>query len=454
VATSKNIGAEWSVAYAMSIKRLDSQFMLCLLRLMSWPNLGNMHGDLVDDLRLICALLAKRPMVGFLIARRLKLPVDKTFALLSVLYSKGHLTALGVNTIDLDLNSLESVKTFNDTASMVVNPTNFVATDDLILPTPTPTHTQQVAKALQTDIDVSKSAVTAKGKPTTPSEPSKAIVELENSGDVLNQLWRVLNTDIVTSKAARANVDPEAPVGKEAGDVLSQLWYVLNKDIGAKQETVKKPVVKTTAKSNKSKKPNASNTGDTSNKINTVSKPDVEDETAIRDVNGNIIAPDIDTAKASKEDKANDVMSQLWSVLNTDIAFKRQSGSEATNEQSVEKAKEVAEVMANLWRVLNTEIASKRQSNAKEGTESLSDTTREANDKLSKLWRILDAQIVLKKKPTTYLMTDDPLKVVKKEVEDTSGEAVTRLSQLWQVLNSEIALALPPEKRSPAVKRR
>jgi hypothetical protein len=451
VATSKNIAAEWSVAYAMSIKRLDSQFMLCLLRLMSWPNLGNMHGDLVDDLRLICALLAKRPMVGFLIARRLKLPVDKTFALLSVLHSKGHLTALGVNTIDLDLNSLESVEAFNDTTSMLVNPTNFVATDDLILPTPTPTHTQQVAKALQPDTAVSISAVTAKGKPTTPSEPSKRIVELENSGDVLNQLWRVLNTDIVMSKAARADVDPAAPVGKEAGDVLSQLWYVLNKDIGAKQETVKKPVVKTTAKSNKSKKPNTDNT---SNKINTVSKPDVEDEIAIRDVNGNIIAPDIDTANASKEDQAKDVMSQLWSVLNTDIAFKRQSGNEATNEQSAEKAKEVTEVMANLWRVLNTEIASKRQSNAKEGTESLSDTTREANDKLSKLWRILDAQIVLKKKPTTYLMTDDPLKVVKKEVEDTSGEAVDRLSQLWQVLNSEIGIALPPEKRSTAAKRR
>lgn len=432
----------------MSIKRLDSQFMLCLLRLMSWPNLGNMHGDLVDDLRLICALLAKRPMVGFLIARRLKLPVDKTFALLSVLESKGHITALGAISIDLDLNALEPVEVQNGKVT-TVDTARFSTTDKLILPTPTPP--QRVAKALQDDADISKSVVIANAKPSTQSEPSKVKVELESSGDVLNQLWRVLNTDIVMSKASRANVDPEAPVGKEAGDVLSQLWYVLNKDIGAKQETVKKTDVKTTAKSSKSKKPNTSNT---SNKINAVSKPDVEDETAIRDVNGNIIAPDIDKADASKEDQAKDVMSQLWSVLNTDIAFKRQSGNEATNEQSAEKAKEVAEVMANLWRVLNTEIASKHQSNAKEGTESLSDTTREANDKLSKLWRILDAQIVLKKKPTTYLMTDDPLKIVKKEVEDTSGEAVDRLSQLWQVLNSEIALALPAERRSAATKRR
>jgi hypothetical protein len=454
VSTSKNIAAEWSVAYAMSIKRLDSQFMLCLLRLMSWPNLGNMHGDLVDDLRLICALLAKRPMVGFLIARRLKLPVDKTFALLSVLEIKGHITALGANLIDLDLNALESVAVQNGKAT-IADSARFSTTDKQILPTPTPP--QRVAKALQENADISKSVATTNAKPSTQSELSKAKVELESSGDVLNQLWRVLNTDIVMSKASRANVDPEAPVAKEAGDVLSQLWYVLNKDIGAKQETVKKTDVKSTAKSSKSKKPNTSNIGNisnTSNKINAVSKPDVEDEAVIRDVNGNIIAPEIDEASATKEDQAKDVMSQLWSVLNTDIAFKRQSGTDATSGQSAEKTKEVAEVMANLWRVLNTEIASKRQSNAKEGTESLSDTTREANDKLSKLWRILDAQIVLKKKPTTYLMTDDPLKIVKKEVEDTSGEAVDRLSQLWQVLNSEIAIALPPERRLPTAKRR
>lgn len=434
----------------MSIKRLDSRFMLCLLRLMSWPHLGNMHGDLVDDLRSICAVLAKRPMVGFLIARRLKLPVDKTFALLSVLQSKGHLTALGVNTIDLDLNPLEPVEAFNDKASGVANPANpanatkFVATDK-------PTSTASAPRnTLQSDIDESKPAFMAKVNSATKAEPSNAKVELQNSGDVLNQLWRLLNTDIVMSKAESANTDPKAQVGKEAGDVLSQLWYVLNTDIGAKHETVKKSVVKTTAKSIKSKKPNTTNT---TNKINVASKPDTGHELALRDVNGNIIAPDKFKEDAAREDEAKDVMGQLWSVLNTDIAFKRQSGNETANEPSAAKAKEVAEVMAHLWRVLNTEIASKRQSNTKEGTESLSDTTREANDKLSKLWRILDAQIVLKRQPTTYLMTDDPLKIVKKEAEATSGEAVVRLSQLWQVLNSEVGLALPTQRRANAAKR-
>ena len=419
---------------------------------MSWPNLGNMHGDLVDDLRLICALLAKRPMVGFLIARRLKLPVDKTFALLSVLQIKGHLTAIGANTIDLDLNALEPADAFKNTSSMVIAPANsanFVATQN----PGSAASAHRDVQALRTDVDVPKPAVGDKVH-ATKSEPSKATAEAQNSGDVLNQLWRVLNTDIVMSKAARASIDPAAPVGKEAGDVLSQLWHILNTDIGAKQETVKKATVKTTAKSSKSKKPNTTNKTTISKNINAVSKPDVEDEVAIRDVNGNIIAPDVAHDDTAKEDQAKDVMSQLWSVLNTDIAFKRQSGNETANEQSAEKAKEVSEVMANLWRVLNTEIAAKRQSNAKDGKESLSDTTREANDKLSKLWRILDAQIVLKKPPTTYLMTDDPLKVVKKEVEDTSGEAVARLSQLWQFLNSEIALALPAERRSSTAKRR
>jgi hypothetical protein len=146
----------------------------------------------------------------------------------------------------------------------------------------------------------------------------------------------------------------------------------------------------------------------------------------------------------------------LWSVLNTDIAFKRQSGNDAEADAapSAAKTKEVAEVMSQLWRVLNTEIAVKRQFAIKGGSVSLSDTTKEANDKLSKLWRILDAEIILKKKPTTYLMTDEPVEVVKKDVKDTSGEAVDRLSQLWQVLNSEIAIALPPERRPALPSRR
>jgi hypothetical protein len=258
---------------------------------------------------------------------------------------------------------------------------------------------------------------------------------------VLNQLWRVLNTDIVMSKAARDKMDPKAPVGKEAGDVLSQLWQVLNADIGAKPESIYKSATNVPAKLSAVAKVTTLGNSD-----KTADKDNVK---VLKDINGKSIV-----AEKSVEEEAQDVMSQLWSVLNTDISLKRQSGADDGAKPSAAKTKEVAEVMSQLWRVLNTEIAAKRQIATKGGTESLSDTTREANDKLSKLWRILDTEISLKKKPKTYVMTNSPAGMVKKEVLDTSGEAVDRLSQLWQVLNSEITISMPPERRVPVAKRR
>ena len=393
MATSKNIGAEWSVAYAVSIKRLDSQFMLCLLRLMSWPKLGHMHGDLVDDLRMICALLTKRPMVGFLIARRLKLPVDKTFALLSVLESKGHIHTVGANSMAANLKVMESVDT------LTIKP-----------------------------------VLKAQVSPKTKVGSSKAKIEIENSGDVLSQLWRVLNTDIVISKAARAKIDPQAPVGKEAGDVLSQLWHVLNTDIGTKSEAANKSIDKATAL-------RRTDMTTSSNQVKT-----------LKDVNGQDIKPE--KSEEEVEEEVKDVMGQLWSVLNTDIAFKRQSDNDAIAQPSAAKTQEVAEVMSQLWRVLNTEIATKRQNTNQNGTDSLSDTTREANDKLSKLWRILDAEITIKKKPKIYVLKTSHDGVINKQEVDTTEEAVGRLSQFWNVLSSEITLAVPPERRQAVHKRR
>jgi hypothetical protein len=441
VTNSKNIAAEWSVAYAVSIKRLDSQFMLCLLRLMSWPNLGNMHGDLVDDLRLICALLAKRPMVGFLIARRLKLPVDKTFALLSVLESRGHITAVGANLMDVDLDALESVKTLNAKANTTPIAAKLTAVDKPSVPVASAPSALS-NKPLQVVVEAVKPAsITAKVETATKPTVKPTVEATQNSGDVLNQLWRVLNTDIVMSKAARDKMDPKAPVGKEAGDVLSQLWQVLNADIRATPESIYKSATSVPAKLSAVAKVTTLGNSD---------KPADKDKVKVlKDINGKSIV-----AEKSVEDEAQDVMSQLWSVLNTDISLKRQSGAEDGAKPSAAKTKEVAEVMSQLWRVLNTEIAAKRQVATKGGTESLSDTTREANDKLSKLWRILDTEITLKKKPKTYVMTNSPAGLVKKEVLDTSGEAVDRLSQLWQVLNSEITISMPPERRVPVAKRR
>lgn len=427
MATSKNIGAEWSAAYAMSIKRLDSQFMLCLLRLMSWPKLGNMHGDLVEDLRLICTLLAKRPMVGFLIARRLKLPVDKTFALLNVLESQGHIYVVGANIMDVNLEVLDTVKTLNAKDTAVTNPAALKTTEK----STATVSTQQLAKPLQAVTENAKPVLKADLSPKSKIELGKTKVEIESSGDVLSRLWRVLNTDIVLSKAARAKIDPKAPIGIEAGDVLSQLWHVLNTDIVAKSDATNQSIVRVSAPSKTDK---------------TTAKKNVK---ILKDVNGQNILPE-----KTSEEKAKDVMGQLWSVLNTDIAFKRLSGDDTVAQPSAAKTKEVAEVMSQLWRVLNTEIAANRQAILRDGSSSLSDTTREANDKLSKLWRVLDTEISLKKKPKIYVLMNSPEGVVKKEVADTTDEAVDRLSKLWRVLNSEISIAMPPERRYVVAARR
>ena len=92
---ARTLGLEWSKAYVLANSRLDKQSMLYLMGLVSWPPLTSMYGDLVDDLTLICTLLSKKPMVGYLVARRLRLQEEKTHALLSVLESKGYIKPVG-----------------------------------------------------------------------------------------------------------------------------------------------------------------------------------------------------------------------------------------------------------------------------------------------------------------------------------------------------------------------
>lgn len=361
VATSRNItsATDWSIAYAVTIRRLDSQFMLCLLRLDSWPNLGAMHGDLVDALKLICALLEKRPMVGFLVARRLKLPVDKTYALLSVLQTKGHVVTVGAELVNDHLAFKNAIATDED--------------DELAL-------------------TVKNATLGAGG----------TAAGAKDSGDVLNQLWRVLNTDISWSKSATASQNPNSVSDKDTGDVLGQLWRVLNTDIVLKTDENNQPIPATEVELKRHQ---------------------------------------------DKIDEATSVMGQLWSVLNTDIAFKRQAGSTEKEAGVEEKTKEVSTVLRQLWRVLNTEIANKRQSDSVTGSVSASDTTIEANDKLSKLWRILDTEITLKKQSSNYVMRDSLNHSNKSSASDASAEAVSRLSQFWQILNAEIAVTVPPERR-------
>ncbi|MEN9671449.1 MAG: hypothetical protein RL018_1726 [Pseudomonadota bacterium] len=367
--TASTSAADWSIAYAITIRRLDSQFMLCLLRLESWPNLSNMHGDLVDSMKLICALLEKRPMVGFLVARRLKLPVDKTYALLSMLQTRGHVVTVGAELRD-DSPGLKHG--------------GLAANDD------------------EGGVEVFQPA--SENAQTTDAATPVA----KDSADVLNQLWRVLNTDISWSGSAHASQDPDAPNSKDAGDVLGQLWRVLNTDIVLKTDK------------------------------NNQAIPATDAELKLHQ---------------DKLDEATGVMGQLWAVLNTDIAFKRQGDSSSKDTGVEEKTKEVSAVLRQLWRVLNTEIASKRQSDAESGSIAASDTTVEANEKLSTLWRILDTEITLKKKPKTYVMQGAFSQDSKSPQTDTSDEAVSRLRQLWQILNSEIAVTVPPERRSSSINR-
>ncbi|MEY4911060.1 MAG: hypothetical protein RL761_723 [Pseudomonadota bacterium] len=362
---------DWSIAYAITIRRMDKRFMLSLLRLDSWPNLSAMHGDLVDSMKLVCALLDKRPMVGFLVARRLKLPVEKTYALLSVLQTKGHIVTLGAELVGHKVDLQDDVVDLQENSPM----------GDVKLST--------------------MLGVGAAGNAT-----SRGTSSVNDSGDVLNQLWRVLNTDISWSKSANASKDPNSAKDKDAGDVLGQLWRVLNTDIVLKTDVNNQPIAAT--------------------------------EVEIK-------------LHQAKVDEAAGVMRQLWSVLNTDIAFTRLAGSNVKEAGVEEKAKEVSTVLRQLWRVLNTEIANKRQLDSVDGSIAATDTTMEANDKLSKLWRILDTEITLKKKSKTYMMRSSTGHSLQVDVEDTSSDAVSRLSQLWQVLNSEIAVTVPPERHAMAV---
>ena len=272
---TKTSAADWSIAYALTIRRLDSQFMLCLLRLDSWPNLSAMHGDLVEAMKLICALLEKRPMVGFLVAHRLKLPVDKTYALLSVLQTKGHIVTVGADLTESDSVNRKQISTLKDKP-----------------------HLSLVGNVV--DVDLSEEV-----------NPKSS-----DSGDVLNQLWRVLNTDISWSKTANAGAgkDPANTSNKDAGDVLGQLWRVLNTEIANKRQADA--------------------------------------------VDGTVNATDTTI-------EANDKLSKLWRILDTEITLKKKSktyvmkdaAGHSTKPAGQDTSAEAVSRLSQLWQVLNSEIA-------------------------------------------------------------------------------------------------
>lgn len=140
--------------------------MLYLIGLTAWPPLTRMYGDLVDDLTLVCTLLSKKPMVGYLIARRLGLEQEKTQILLSVLEEKGYVRAVGVH--------LEANK-------------NVFGAPQIQAP-------GSVQSTLATEFSTYTSTNT----------------EAADTAAVLSQLWRVLNTEIAFKRRSHPNVDSKS----------------------------------------------------------------------------------------------------------------------------------------------------------------------------------------------------------------------------------------------------
>lgn len=68
-----------------------------LVALNTWPNLPRLPEELLAPVARVCALLWRKPTVGYLIPRVLQLPAHQAFTLLKVLQAFGHVTAPGLS---------------------------------------------------------------------------------------------------------------------------------------------------------------------------------------------------------------------------------------------------------------------------------------------------------------------------------------------------------------------
>lgn len=86
----------WRAAYYHVLCRLPSEAITRdLVQLVSWPNLSRLPQEFVAPVTRICALLWRKPTVGFLVPRVLETPTRQTCALLEVLRDFGHVTSPG-----------------------------------------------------------------------------------------------------------------------------------------------------------------------------------------------------------------------------------------------------------------------------------------------------------------------------------------------------------------------
>lgn len=66
-----------------------------LMRLLSWPDLPRLPDELLGPVTRLCALLWRKPTVGFLVARTLAAPPRQTAVLLAALQALGHVAGSG-----------------------------------------------------------------------------------------------------------------------------------------------------------------------------------------------------------------------------------------------------------------------------------------------------------------------------------------------------------------------
>ena len=64
-----------------------------LFQLVSWPHLNRLPDELVEPVTRICALLWRKPTVGFLVSRVLLIPAPQTLAVLALLREQGHVVS-------------------------------------------------------------------------------------------------------------------------------------------------------------------------------------------------------------------------------------------------------------------------------------------------------------------------------------------------------------------------
>lgn len=82
---------QWRLAYhdAQRDGNLDAH---SLLHLKSWPNLTRLPEELIEPVTRICALLWRKPTVGYLVARVLDLHTDEVMHVVRALQTFGHVS--------------------------------------------------------------------------------------------------------------------------------------------------------------------------------------------------------------------------------------------------------------------------------------------------------------------------------------------------------------------------